>query len=313
MSFQQLLAMRPIVRSNYAIWMHVEKMVQRSWQQSSAPFRWFRFCMNFMRYTTMSMFGLIFLSRRMRIIASAHCWFRIVDDILDGDQEPPPGFTTDSYRKRVDVLMGFLDDIGRCPIAPRREDLLLVDALASCQKFGVDITAEMQNLWSVMAWDYDRGKLGAVQSRWVLQYYAALQDRTIISVCVKMLGGTGESAQQLEELAFGTFTRVDWVADVANDLRLGIINIPQDVILRHNIDVSGLLRSTPLTKNQLMRIPGIRQWREEELLAIWEHWQALQRPLIRMFISAFRSRFQARMVHAPLVRAFDHSWRKATH
>lgn len=314
MSFQQLLTMRPAVLSGKALWLQVVTILERSWQQSgSGPLRWCRFPIRFFRYVVMIMFGVLLLSRRMRIIVSAYCWFRIVDDILDGDRKAPVGYSPAAYRERINTLMAHLYDLERCPLTPRPEDLLLAHIVKTCQKKRVTVVREMRSLWSIMSWDFDRRQTMVAQSKSALQNNAALQDRVIINVCVKMLGGDVTHIDNLAELSCGVFTRVDWVVDVASDLAAGIINIPADAVLRHSIDLQAALLAARKSEKHFLDTPGVRQWRDEELALIRRQWHALRRPLAAAFISSFRWRLQAMVLHRPLVRTFEYTLNKASH
>lgn len=313
MPFQQLLTMRPALLTGKALRMQLAVVGRRSWQQSGSDWlRWCRFPIRFSRYLVMIMFGVLLVSRRMRIVVSSYCWFRIVDDILDGDREPPAGFSSATYRKRIDVLMAHLDDLQHCPVAPLPEDIHLVHIVSTCRQKRVDIRREMRGLWSVMSWDFDRRHAPLPPRALSLQHYATLQDRVILSGCIKLLGGDVRRIDALEVLTHGVFTRIDWVVDVARDLQAGVVNIPREATQRYGIDLSAARLAAAESEQRLRSIPGIRQWRADELAGLRRQWQDVRRPLVEVLIRSFRSRFRAMVLHRPLVRTFEWTLHRAS-
>lgn len=291
MSFRKMQSMSRWKLNVIALFFLFDTLTRAVWRRRGKGMRGLvRYPWLLFKYVTKVLIGLLLITWRARIILSAYAWFRRIDDVMDEDGKTPREYTRESYIAQKREIMGSLPSIDDCTVPFLTEDLLLVHLLRESKHYGVDVTKEIMNLWSVMCWENERRSRRTLPAREEMIHYATLQDDSILGVCVKIFNGTVQRFfREVSCLLAGTLTRTDWLSDLDHDLQKGIVNIPREALSDRNPDLSRLFERK--SWREIRAIPGLPYWYVKEAKTLNEKWADARASLSRNFGGPFLSRF----------------------
>lgn len=189
----------------------------------------------------------LFLSTtKGRLLQSVNTGMRLLDDVADGDMEPPDGFG--SRIGYLEKKQAFIRDRSN----PEDEiDHLFLYSYQLAGELGIDISGELDSFFTYFIFDAKRLGTGQIFSQAELdEAYDACDIRGTIRGCLKLFGDDPEKEHLLQPLgkaARGFYTLRDYEADIA----AGLVNIPYEAFDKYGIDVTDL----PNRKS-----PGVKAW-----------------------------------------------------
>ena len=187
--------------------------------------------------------------KKYKAITLLYGWFRVVDDIIDDEEEMPTGYDVYSYIQQKQSLIDGKDTI------LLKEDAMYLSALQILSKKGIDLNQEIRDLFLAMTKEYlSKGKF---VKRAEFESKILLQDRAVLMMLVKV---HSNNYGPLDPILFDFFTRVDALMDIEEDIRRGVINIPLEDAINMGIDVH-----RPLSFEGLIRNPKFREWYIKEV------------------------------------------------
>jgi hypothetical protein len=205
-------------------------------------------------YFIQSIFFLLLLRGQRKILLVIYSWFRKIDDVMDEEDCPPKGHTIDSYIfQKQSVLNG--DDSILLP-----EDILFIYFHRLCKKYDVDISKEINDLFSAMIFERDH-KYMFIPEKDIFRNRAK-QDKAVFISSIKILGGDAKFFDE-DFPYWGSFSRLDSLADINEDIKKGIVNISLEDAQRFGISLESLLLS-----EDLKDIPGFNAWYKEESVKV---------------------------------------------
>jgi hypothetical protein len=189
---------------------------------------------------------------RGRLLQTINVGMRILDDVADGDRQPPPGTTPISFLEDKQAFI-------RNPQSPKDDvDYLFTYCYELAQKAKLDIRPELDAFFDYFLFDARRRGSGAVFTRAELdQAYDACDITGTIRGSLMVFGDNPEKAELLMPL--GRATRKFYtLRDYESDIAAGFVNIPQESFEQYAI------RSTDLPDRFN---PQVRAWFREEATA----------------------------------------------
>lgn len=123
-------------------------------------------------------------------------WFRVVDDIIDDEEEMPTGYDVYSYIQQKQSLIEGKDTI------LLKEDAMYLSALQILSQKGIDLNQEIRDLFLAMTKEY----LSKFVRRSEFESKILLQDRAVLMMLVKV---HSNNYGPLDPILFDFFTRVD--------------------------------------------------------------------------------------------------------
>lgn len=186
---------------------------------------------------------------RGRLLQSVNVGMRILDDIADGDRQPPLGATPVTYLEDKQAFI-------RNPQNPQDDlDYLFTYCYELAQKAKLDIHPELDAFFDYFLFDAKRRGSGAVFTRAELdQAYDACDIIGTIRGSLMVFGSDPKKAELLMPLGRATrkfYTLRDYEADIT----AGLVNIPQESFEQYRIAKADL----PDRFN-----PQVRAWFHEE-------------------------------------------------
>ncbi|MFH1412697.1 MAG: squalene/phytoene synthase family protein [bacterium] len=294
----------------FALFLLFDTFARSAWRRKDKGLRglvcypWFLF-----QYFIQMLIGFFLLTWRVTIILSFYAWFRRIDDVMDEDADPPRGYTRKSYLAQKQKVIASLPNLDNCSSSLLTEDLLLVFLLRESDYYKINIVKEITDLWTVMCWDNERQKNVTIATREEMFYYARSQDNLILGICVKVFGGDAQRFHELSSFSTGIFTRIDWLSDLDNDLRKGIVNIPLEVFEEHSLKLSQLLACK--SWEELWIVPGFSSWYTEEIGMLGKLWVNMRTELGQNFGGIFSSRFLTFVFQKLVVKEFERAFKKS--
>lgn len=193
-------------------------------------------------------------------------WFRGVDDIVDGDKEPPP-FGVGKFIEEKETLIDSLSS-GKDFSAIDKSDVVLVKAFITAKERGIDVTKEIKDQLSLFKREYNavEEKKHLVETADELITRTRFGDSTMFQLIMKILRGSFYKKFELETINKGVAQRSDWLADIAKDLKRGLITIPSEDIEQFKIDIQSIMNEKFLPDD------GFKKWyfhRSQELVEDW--------------------------------------------
>jgi len=268
--------------------------------------------LRFAKYLACTALFLGAFGRGAFVVLMLFTWFRRVDDVIDGDEPLPEGWSEKRYREQKDKLFSSLErgGIGRELL---NEDCLLVDAIALTSSLHTSVSEEVTDIWKVIQWECARRELRRLASRSELVRETARLDRAILRVCVKMLRGDVDKFDGIARAFTGVFTRADWLDDILMDLHEQIVNIPAEAISVYGIDMERVLACK--SWEDLAQYPPFIAWYRAEVQQSTREWQDVRARLGRDFGGVFKSwiisRLAARMTVHKLQSQFNRAASRA--
>ena len=253
------------------------------------------------------MSGYFLLGSKVRVIISAYSWFRRIDDVLDGDTDPPWGMNQESYAEYKQTLIDALPHMGTRILA---EDVLLEHLLFETSRIGIDVVPEVINLWDTRKWNFNRsGKRLRLVCKDELERYAAMQDECLLSFAVKIFEGDLACLREFTSLSRGVFTRIDRLAGLLYDFKKKIVNIPEEAAVLYGIDVNKLALSHSF--EELKGAPGFMGWYVNEAVSVRCLWEITQIKLRGSLTDILPSKPFIWLVVKPIMRAFERDLKRA--
>lgn len=203
-------------------------------------------------------FFTLFFSKKKKMAMFLWTWFRKIDDIIDGEDVLPEGYTTYSYlAQKKDLVNG-----NNSTVLP--EDILLIYSFKIISKCKLNLHQEVKKLFEVMEDEYNRR--GKIISKKMLDCHMKKQDEVILKIIFIVFDVKIEDDSIPNY--FGIFTKVDSLLDIKEDLKIKLINISLEDCEKYGIDPKDLL-----TRRKLRNINGLNEWYKneaEEALKVWK-------------------------------------------
>lgn len=275
------------------------------WRRAVEGEGWLELGARILRYVFLTLFAVV--SWRFCIISSVYAWFRLADNLLDGDVRLQPGESLESYASERSQTLKFFLSFDFSGARARQEDILLAYFVRETQGLSVftKLCDQVKRLWSLMQSDALRRKTMPLVSRLELEEFDFEQDATILRFCVMVLGGNEEQLQVIVEALCGLFSKTDCFLDCFDDVQKGIIHIPKEVLEHHDISLK-MLRDCREEK-ELFALPGIQEWRREEGRRIQQQWLAAMRVVGGNFCSVFSNTALTKTVQLVIYMRFNRS------
>jgi hypothetical protein len=212
------------------------------------------------KYSFSALLILLFFPKKQKMLMLFYAWFRKIDDIVDGEENVPAGFTVESYL-----------DQKRC-IANGEGRLLPEDILYSCPlKFfeaeGINMDQEIRDILTSMITEFFRK--GKFISRQELENQMALQDRSVLKMISK---ASGSSTRLCENGMCGIFSKIDSLMDIREDVKKGILNIPLEDAVEYGFSAEKIM-----TADDLFAIPRFKEWYRKESRDSLRKWEEMRR------------------------------------
>lgn len=200
-----------------------------------------------------SIFYLFIFSGKKKILILSYTWFRKIDDVFDDEELPPRGLSLDSYilQKRY-LLLGARDNI-------LPEDILFLRMLELCKKYNIDLRKETNDMFLSMLFEKENRNILVPKDK--LHGNMMRQDKAFFLPILKVIG---QDTKFIDDY-LGSFSRIDSLADIGEDIKRGSITIPLEDAQRLGLSAEELI-----AVNDIRDEPGILIWRREELLHIKE-------------------------------------------
>lgn len=220
---------------NRKIFIHLNDQAFSSpaYQRSDSKF-WI-FCIKLFKYL---------FPKRGGLILGISTIMRNLDDIADGDQEPPRGFTRTSYLQRK-------RDFSMNPNNPEDDiDKYILHCTSLAHELGFNVGEELNDFFIYFMFDAKRLGTGRVFPRADLDNAYEACARATINGLVKVFGGTPDNFDILSII--GKAVRIHYtLRDFDIDMAKGLVNIPLEEIKQYHIDPKGLSDRYS---------PGVREW-----------------------------------------------------
>lgn len=200
-----------------------------------------------------SIIYLFIFSGKRKILILCYTWFRKIDDIFDDDELPPKGFSLDSYVLQKKSLISGARDV----ILP--EDILFFRILDLCKKYNINLEKEINDMFLSMLFEKEHRNILVPRNE--LYKNMMKQDVAFFLPILKVIG---QDTKFIDKYS-GSFSRIDSLADMSEDLKRGSISIPLEDAQNLGMSAEKLINIKSI-KNE----PSILAWRKEETLRIKE-------------------------------------------
>ena len=187
--------------------------------------------------------------KRGELILGVSTIMRLLDDIADGDREPPRGFTRTDYLQRKKDLITKHDN-------PEDEiDVYILHCTELARSLGFDIRDELDDFFTYFMFDVGRLGTGHVfpQAELDRAFDACIRGtvNTLLKVFFQATQETGEAMSIIGKMAITHYTLRDFDIDISK----GFVNIPLEAIQQYKID----------QKDQINReVFGVKAWFREQ-------------------------------------------------
>lgn len=182
--------------------------------------------------------------KKGELILGVNTIMRHLDDIADGDREPPQGFTRVNYLQRK-------RDFVTNPGNPEDDiDAYILHCTSLARSLGFDITEELNNFFTYFMFDAARLRTGQVFPRADLDNAYEACVRGTINGVSKVFGITSDNFDTLSII--GRVARIHYtLRDFDIDVAKGLVNIPLEEINQYHIGLEDL-------SNQ--HSPSVNKW-----------------------------------------------------
>lgn len=203
---------------------------------------------------------------RGRLMLAVNTGMRILDDIADGDRQPPPGISPIAY---LEEKQAFIQN----PEKPQDElDYLFVYCYQLADRAGLQISRELNAFFDYFLFDARRRGTGDIFTRAQLdQAYDACDIVGTIRGSLMVFGDDPDKASLLMPLGRAV-RRFYSLRDFEPDIAAGFVNIP-----RESMEAHGIARTDLADRFS----PPVRAWFQEEanlgLQLLDEHNQVMRR------------------------------------
>src|SRR3989344_355429 len=231
----------------------------------------------------------IVLGARARLLTSAYCWARCLDDAIDSYASFAGSIGMRSYLNHKQALIWNAQNLDTLALPMFYEDVLLAHLMKSALHLDLSVQEEMKHLWEIFLYDVNRLHRFEVRSEEELIRHATDQDCAILLPSIKVVGND-EHARELISSLKGIFTRLDCFYDVLSDLRQGVVNIPREAVEAFRINLAQLKHCR--TWREASAINGFLAWYTWELERLTMEWESARRAL-----EGFAMELFSRMVH----------------
>jgi phytoene/squalene synthetase len=282
-----------------------EILMKEVWRRVTESEGLFELGARILRYAILLLFAM--LSRRLCVIASIYTWFRLVDNVIDGDM-PLPSETLESYLAAKNKVLRFFFTQESPESQMHREEVLLAYFVREAQGLPVfsKLCEQIQNLWELMQFDAQRREARALATRNELDNFAFKQDASILRCCVYVLNGDVKQLEVIVQALCGLFTRTDWLLDYYDDIRKGIIYIPAEVFEQHGMDLKAMQNCQ--SEQELLASSGLKEWRREERERLNASWLSALKVVGTNFGNVFSSAFVTKLCWIAIYRRFYQSF-----
>ncbi|MCX6817216.1 MAG: squalene/phytoene synthase family protein [Candidatus Beckwithbacteria bacterium] len=182
--------------------------------------------------------------KKGELIVGINSIMRNLDDIADGDREPPKGFTAISYLQKK-------REFCQNPDNPEDDVDRYIRHCSDCaQGLGFDIQEELDDFFTYFMFDATRLNTGQVFSKVDLDQAYNACSRGTINGLIKVFGLAPDKFDVLAKM--GKAVRIYYtLRDFEIDMAKGFVNIPLEEMEQYQIDQKDLSDR---------HSPGIRQW-----------------------------------------------------
>ena len=214
---------------------------------------------NFKKYFTVASFTYFLgASGLYRSAKPTYFFCRFVDDVTDGDRPLPKGF--DSFQAFIDRLLYLLENKSNSKL--KGIELMLTDALRKLDKTDATpllIRAELKSFLQSMQVDYTRRTQKQVLSQTEID---ELYDQSFASVLHLAMLGFGTQLERSDIKKLGQVQgKIYALQDLEDDLRMGIINVPRELVKKAGLSNEELMSSPRL----LSQHQAFMEWKHSEL------------------------------------------------
>lgn len=275
----------------------IDTMIRACWRRKNeGAYGLLLFCVKLLEVLLMVPLASIVVGvKNTYTILLLYAWFRRLDDILDHDAEPPRNCSRHQYMdyklslvKEINSRRGIYND------APRYvEDMLLLQAVQITQKNNIDILTDLLRETQHLAWDYHRREVNEVNTCKRLRFQAALQDKMLFTIFIKVLRSDLVTFYRITPQLKGIFTRIDWLSDMSRDIDNKIINIPAEIMLTHHI------------RDNIWQHPAFIEWFNKEVETVQLEWLHLRHELKKVFLQVFNNYRFAGIICRHFICKFD--------
>lgn len=205
-----------------------------------------------------SLIFMLIYPRRSIVIFGIFNWMRSVDDIIDGDDPKSANIELDQYiANKHEVINSIVgtdnNDIDDLAISIDRFDRDLSFACLKADRFDQDqiVRKNISTIFDLMVEE----KTLCIRpiSSDVLKKFATDQDTAIAKLACFLMGGNLEKLSGLWKN--GIFTRIDWLYDIRDDLKRGLIHISGEILLKNNCDINTASIEIKKSKKNNNQIP----------------------------------------------------------
>jgi len=168
-----------------------------------------RFGWSLCKYLYLSVWSALLLRRRFVLFFYLYLWFRTVDDVADGDAQPRPYTSVDSYLRAREAILLVGGDID----TSSPEDALVTEAYKLAAQCGVNIYSDVATLFTLMVAGRARTSHTPQPHLAALDAIAIHQDECILRLAIRVLDGDMNRFSEIAPKIRGTFSRIDWIAD----------------------------------------------------------------------------------------------------
>ena len=276
------------------------------WRRVKEGEGWLELGARILRYVFLILFAM--LSWQFCVISSVYAWFRLADNLLDGDAQFRIGENLETYIAERSKVLDSLLSLEILEAQVRQEDILLAYFIRETKNHPVfaKLCEQLQRLWLLIQSDAQRRTKRPIVSRSELDEFDFEQDASILRFCVLVLNGNEKRLQVVVEALSGLFSRTDCLLDCFDDIRKGIPHIPAEAFEDHGMSLETMRNCQ--SEQELFALPGVREWRQEERKRISHSWLAAMRVIGSNFGNVFSSAVLNKIVQFVIYMRFYRSF-----
>ena len=212
-------------------------LAQASWRRiPETRLKKFKWVWYYLKWSFLILVAILLMPRRGVLFCALNSWFRPADDILDGEDPNPPTCMSDYIAQNGDLIKLFANGTLRMENVSGIDRLLVVTLrFAECIGMTDERRKYVPIIWKNMVdeycWRVDRTIPTALE----LDEFARSQDEAIFRLAALVLGADSRVLDQIGIDRIGVFTRTDWINDLVDDLKIGLVHLPRETCVAVSI------------------------------------------------------------------------------
>jgi hypothetical protein len=214
--------------------------------------------------------------KRARIFLSCVMWLRHIDNISDGDY-PFNGQLGEYLQSKEKLIEQEIEKLNDWQIN-HEEDILITDALRKAYVQNIKIKETLRQMLLINKKEYLRRKHSIVDENQILVNDAIVSDKAILLGAIPVMFEMVKGFRYMSYIegspivTQGIIQRIDWMYDLIEDVRKGVIHIPYEICEQARMNKEDT-RKEIINWECFFRNPVFRSWFNHELLQLESGWK----------------------------------------